>query len=114
MPKTDWEDKYRIYLGQGYDEDQLLEIKLGLQDGVDVSRYASVTMPANDMAYQRKLLNYDKAKMEPKQNLGNIKITNNTEKKDKYLSYADVAITVGEISVLIAGIVVILIKLHLI
>jgi len=50
------------YQNQGFSQEQLEEIELGLQSGYDVSIYARLDIPASEMAHIRKYLNLYKSK----------------------------------------------------
>lgn len=47
---------YERYENGAFDSDQLKEIKKGIENGQDVSVYARIGIPAEDMAYIRKFL----------------------------------------------------------
>ena len=42
---------YESYLDKGFNEDQLYEIKKGIEEGNDVSAFARLKMPASEMAH---------------------------------------------------------------
>ena len=48
--------KMNQYIGQGFNQAQLEEIRIGLEDELDVTFYARVDMPASEMMYIRKEL----------------------------------------------------------
>lgn len=110
------DEKFRQYLGQGFDEYQLEEIKLGLKDGLDVSRYARTSMPAGEMAFIRKQMNYDASLNKPTEPtyINKVGELDEEKKQDIVITLSSVAITLGEISILIAGIAIILVKLRLV
>ena len=106
------EERMKQYYGQGFDVNQLQEIKQGLQDDLDVTRYARTDMPASAMSYQRKLMNVELSEKTPEPDFVNKKeVMEEDQEKDTVLVLASVAEVLGEISILIAGIAIILIKL---
>lgn len=50
------QQKLNQYIGQGFNDAQIEEIRIGLEDELDVSFYARQDMPANEMMYLRKEL----------------------------------------------------------
>ena len=52
---------YESYLNKGFNEDQLFEIKKGIEEGNDVSAFARLKMPASEMAHIRKTQNFKKS-----------------------------------------------------
>lgn len=108
-------EQFKNYLGQGFDEHQLQEIKLGLIDGLDVTRYARTSMPAGEMAYLRKQMNYEASLNKPEPTyIKKEGILNEEREQDIVITLASVVETLGEVSILIAGIAIILVKLRLV
>ena len=115
MPDKTVDEKFRQYLGQGFDDEQLQEIKLGLIDGLDVTKYARTTMPAGEMAHLRKQMNYEASLNKPEPTyINKVGNKNIEQEQDKIIALADVVETMGEISILIAGITIILVILRLV
>lgn len=48
---------YNRYLNKGFTDDQLLEIRLGIESGYDVSAYAMLNIQAKEMMHIRKWMN---------------------------------------------------------
>lgn len=61
---------FERYENGSFDSEQLKEIRKGIENGQDISVYARVGIPAEDMAYIRKFLQFregDKGAEEPKE-----------------------------------------------
>lgn len=54
----DQEQIYNRYLNAGFSQEQLEEIKLGIEDDLDVMIYARPNITAEDMSFIHKYLNY--------------------------------------------------------
>ena len=59
------EENYKRYEHKGFSEDQLEEIRKGLEQGFDISVYARKNIPSEEMAYIRKYLFYKQGTKEP-------------------------------------------------
>ena len=70
------------YFGKGFNEEQLEEIKVGLEQDLDISLYARVEMPASEMNHVRKSLY---AKKHPEENVISFEEKYNQEKQEEYL-----------------------------
>ena len=58
---------FEKYQNSGFTEDQLLEIKKGIEEDLDISMYARVLIPASEMAYIRKALHFKKVEIPKKE-----------------------------------------------
>ena len=56
MDKVEITKELINYKSQGFDEDQLEELRQGMEDELNVKLYARLDMPASEMAYLRKQL----------------------------------------------------------
>ena len=109
---------YESYLNKGFNEDQLFEIKKGIEDGNDVSAFARPKMPASEMAHIRKTQNFKKSlnKVVEKEKPQQVEEIDEVEVdiRTKYEKIADFAIGLGETSIVIAIILLLLIMLRII
>lgn len=108
---------FESYLNKGFSEDQLYEIKLGIEQGNDVSAFARLKMPASEMAHIRKTQNFKKSLNKivekPKTQVEEI-IEEEIDIRTKYEKIADIAISIGETSIVIGVISLLLIMLRVI
>lgn len=109
---------YESYLDKGFNEEQLYEIKKGIEEGNDVSAFARLKMPASEMAHIRKTQNFKKSLNkivdEKPQKQEEETIEEEIDIRTKYEKIADLAITIGEISIVVAVISLLLIMLRII
>jgi len=109
--------QFRFYERMEFDDEQLNEIKRGIEDGLDVSVYARITMPAEEMAHIRKSMNFNKSLNSVVQTKNDIDTSNIEEEivaKSKEEVIADAATILGETSIVAAVITVLLALLRII
>lgn len=111
---------YESYLGKGFNEEQLFEIKKGIEDGIDVSEYAIPGASASAMAHIRKTINFNrslkKISNNKKEEINEIDESEEIEidVRTKHEKMADYSILIGETSIVIAVIALLLIMLRII
>ena len=109
--------QYRFYQSLEFDDEQLDEIKKGIDDGLDVSVYARSNMPASEMAHIRKSMNFKRslnAVVNPQDDKDTSNIEEEINAKTKEEKLTDVAIGIGEVSIVAAVIAALLAILRII
>jgi len=110
--------KYQSYLDKGFNEEQLQEIKQGIEDGNDISAYARIKMPASEMAHVRKTQNFKKSLSNITKENNAVEINENLEEdidvRTRNEKIADIGIFIGDSSIVIAIILFLLIMLRIV
>lgn len=107
----DKQQQLKFYERMGFDDEQLDEIKKGIEDGLDISVYARKDMPAKEMAHIRKSMNFKKSLNSVVNERNDIDTSSNEEEievRTKEESIAEMAIVLGEASIVIAVIAILL------
>ena len=111
---------YESYLNKGFNEEQLYEIRKGIEDGIDVSEYAVPGASASAMAHIRKTINFNRSlKKISNDHTDQVEEVNESEEieidiRTKHEKMADRAILIGETSIVIAILALLLIMLRII
>ena len=106
------EQLFARFKNQGFTEAQVEEIRLGLEAGYDVAVYARKGIPAEDMAYIRKYLNFkasvrkEEEKKEPEEDFEQIEKEyeeyRNTKQLDVFEKVIVFAMTIAGLAVIAA------------
>lgn len=100
-----------------FDDEQLDEIKKGIEDDLDVSVYARTNMPAQEMAHIRKVMNFNRSLnnvVQPKDDIETSANEVKIEARTKEESIAEAALVLGEVSIVAAVITILLAMLRII